>query len=443
MNAESADDADSTPGTNDTNSTTGHARSVRRGGAALAALLLAGLTGLTAAPAAQGAEGAKGAGTADGRPAAVAHHSDRGALLDVTPVADLSRAEVAAFLKKGKFGTETVRYGVRAYRLTYRTVDTQGRPTTATGLFVLPKTERHRALGLVSDAHGTMVHRDYAPSVTEDFGRLSPYLHAAAGKAVAAPDYLGLGKGPGVHPYMDARSAVTASEDMLRASRTAAHREGRTLSGDLYLTGFSQGGQVTMALAREAKRGLAGFTVRAVAPISGPYDLSGEEMPALFDGRVNDTSAVFYLSYFLVAQNRLHSIYKDPSDVFRAPYADRVEQLFDSHHSEEEVLPALPKTLKELLTPAFYERIQHPTGGLKEALAANDGFCDWKPAAPVRLYAARGDTDVPIQNARSCAATLATHGVRAPVLDQGGVPHMESLGKAAPKIARWFATAGS
>ncbi|MYZ16062.1 MULTISPECIES: alpha/beta hydrolase [unclassified Streptomyces] len=432
--------------TNTANPNPARARSARRGGAALAALTLAGLAGLTSAPAAQGAEGAEGTQGAATRPA-VAHRADRGALLDVTPVADLSRAEVAAFLRKGEFGTETVRYGVRAYRLTYRTVDTEGRPTTATGLFVLPRTDsgtrRHRALDLVSDARGTMVHRDYAPSVAEDSGRLSPYLHAAAGKAVAAPDYLGLGKGPGVHPYMDARSAVTASEDMLRASRTAAQHEGRTLSGDLYLTGFSQGGQVTMALAREADRGLAGFTLRAVAPVSGPHDLSGEEFPALFDGRVNDTSAVFYLSYFLVAQNRLHPIYKDPSDVFRAPYADRIERLFDGGHTEEEVLPALPETLKELLTPAFHERMQQPTGGLKEALAANDGFCDWKPAAPVRLYAARGDTDVPIQNARSCASALAAHGVRAPVLDQGAVPHMQSVGKAAPKIARWFARVGS
>ncbi|MET8687831.1 alpha/beta hydrolase [Streptomyces sp. NPDC004732] len=416
------------------NSTPVHARSMRRGGAALAALMLAGLAGFGAAPAAQAAPAAE---------TATAQHADRtarGALLKVTPVADLSRAEVAAFLKKGKFDKATVRYGVRAYRLTYRTVDTQGRPTTATGLFVLPRTPEHRALGLVSDSHGTMVHRSYAPSVGEDFGRLSPYLHAAAGKAVAAADYLGLGKGPGRHPYMDTRSAVTASEDMLRASRTAARREGRTLSGDLYLTGFSQGGQVAMALGRELDRKKGGpFTVRAVAPVSGPYDLSGEELPALFDGRVNDTSGVFYLSYFLVAQNRLHPIYKDPSEVFRAPYADRVEKLFDGEHTEEEVLPALPGSVKELLTPAFYERVQHPDGGLKEALAANDGSCDWKPAAPVRLYAARGDTDVPIQNARSCATALAAHGVRAPVVDQGGVPHMESVAKAAPKIARWFA----
>ncbi|MEU6821422.1 alpha/beta hydrolase [Streptomyces atriruber] len=423
----------------------GHARSVRRGGAALAALMLAGLAGLTAAPAVQAAPAQHADRTDRADQISRTDRTDRtarGALLKVTPVADLSRAEVARFLKKGEFesGKETVRYGVRAYRLTYRTVDTQGRPTTATGLFVLPKTPEHRALGLVSDSHGTMVHRSYAPSVGEDFGRLSPYLHAAAGKAVAAPDYLGLGKGPGRHPYMDTRSAVTASEDMLRASHTAARREGRTLSGDLYLTGFSQGGQVAMALGKALdQKGVAPFTVRAVAPVSGPYDLSGEEFPALFDGRVNDTSGVFYLSYFLVAQNRLHPIYKDPSEVFRAPYADRVEQLFDGEHTEEEVLPALPRSLKELLTPDFYERIQHPGGGLREALEANDGACDWKPAAPVRLYASRGDTDVPIQNARSCSAVLAAYGVRAPVVDQGGVPHMGSAVRAMPKIARWFA----
>lgn len=53
---------------------------------------------------------------------------------------------------------------------------------------------------VVSDTHGTMAHRDYAPSVAEDSGRYAAYLQAPAGRAVAAPDYLGLGKGPGLHP---------------------------------------------------------------------------------------------------------------------------------------------------------------------------------------------------------------------------------------------------
>ncbi|MGH4027975.1 alpha/beta hydrolase [Actinomycetota bacterium Odt1-20B] len=393
------------------------------------------LTALAAAPA------TAVAGDRDGTaPRGAVHESGaRGTLLAVTPVADLTRTQVAAFLKKGDIGTDTVRYGVRAYRLTYRTVDTHGRPTTATGLLALPKGGPHR-LGLVSDTHGTMVHRDYAPSTAEDFGRLSPFLHAAAGKAVAAPDYLGLGKGPGLHPYMDTASAVTASVDMLRAARTAAGAKGRPLTGDLYLTGFSQGGQVAMALGRElAQRGGHGYRVRALAPVSGPYDLAGQEIPALYDGRINDTSGVLYFSYFLVAQNRLHPLYKDPAEVFRAPYADRVEALYDGRHGEEDVFKVLPKNVKQLLTPAFYERMKHPEGGLKEALDANDGVCDWKPGAPVRLYAGAADTDVPIGNARSCAADLGKNGVRAPVMNQGDVDHFGSVQVAAPKIARWFA----
>ena len=34
---------------------------------------------------------------------------------------------------------------------------------------------------IVADTHGTMVHRDYAPSVATDFARLASYLHASAG----------------------------------------------------------------------------------------------------------------------------------------------------------------------------------------------------------------------------------------------------------------------
>ncbi|MFD4975844.1 alpha/beta hydrolase [Streptomyces sp. NPDC058424] len=286
--------------------------------------------------------------------------------------------------------------------------------------------------------HGTMVSRGYAPSVAED-GRAQSYLFASAGHAVAAPDYLGLGKGPGLHPYMDTRSAVTASVDMLRAARTAAGRLGRTVNGDVYVTGFSQGGQVAMALGRALEEGAdRHFRLRALAPVSGPYDLTGVETPALTDGRVNDVSGVFYMSYFLVAQNRLHPVYKDSAEVFRPPYAGRVEALFDGLHTEEEVIPQLAPTVRQLLTDDFYVQLTHPTGGLLAALRANDHVCDWKPAAPARLYAGNSDTDVPIGNARSCARTLAAHGVTAPVMNQGDVDHWGSARASLPKIARWF-----
>ncbi|MFD8209829.1 alpha/beta hydrolase [Streptomyces sp. NPDC059695] len=402
-------------------------RHVRRSLAAATAVVL---TALAAAPAVAASEP---------RPARAAQQSTaRGELLGVTPVADLSRAEVAAFLKGAGIDPATVRHGVRGYRITYRTVTPQGAPTTATGLLVLPKGGERR-LDLVADTHGTMVHRDYAPSVSEDFGRYAPYLHAAAGRAVAAPDYLGLGKGPGLHPYMDTASSVSASLDMLRASRTAARSLGRPLTGDVYGTGFSQGGQVAMALGRELARGAdRHFRLRALAPVAGPYDLRGAEVPALLDGRVNDISGVFYMAYFLTAQNRLHPIYDDPAEAFRQPHAGYVEELFDTRHTEEDIVTRLPGSVKELLTDGFYERLRHPDGGLLAAMKAQDGTCDWKPAVPVRLHSASGDTDVAIANSVNCAADLARHGVKAPVVDHGKADHNGSFKLAGPEIVRWF-----
>ncbi|MFB7913191.1 alpha/beta hydrolase [Streptomyces sp. NPDC056061] len=415
-------------------------RSARSGPVVAGAVVLAALAG--AAPA--GARQPASAPTAT----TASHHSvtahgasavrGRGDLLGVTPVADLDRAAVARFLADGRVDTGTVRHGLRGYRLTYRTVTPQGAPTTATGLLVLPKGGPHR-LDLVSDTHGTMAHRDYAPSVGEDFGRLAPYLHASAGRAVAAPDYLGLGKGPGRHPYMDTASAVTASVDMLRASRTAALRLDRPLTGEVYASGFSQGGQVAMALAKALDSGAdRHFRLRALAPVSGPYDIEHAEMPALFDGRVNDISGIFYLTYYLTAQNRMHPLYKDPAEVFREPYAGIVDDLFDSEHTEEEIIPALPATLKELLTDDYYRRVQHPTGALLDAVRAQDGTCAWKPRVPVRLYSSSGDTDVPIANARSCAADLAAHGVGAGLVDQGATDHNTTYRTSGPQIVRWF-----
>ncbi|MFF2961013.1 alpha/beta hydrolase [Streptomyces sp. NPDC057963] len=409
-------------------------RAARRRAAAAAVVVLAALG--TAPAVAQQPSGAT-----DATRSAAAH--GRGTLLDITPVADLGRADVARFLASGGMDTATVRHGLRAYRLTYRTITPQGTPTTATGLLALPKGGPHR-LDLVSDTHGTMVHRDYAPSVGEDFGRFAPYLHASAGRAVAAPDYLGLGKGPGHHPYMDTESAVTASVDMLRASRTAALRLDRPLTGEVYASGFSQGGQVAMALARAIEGGVdRHFELRALAPVSGPYAIEQAEMPSLFDGRVNDTSGVFYMSYFLTAQNRLHPLYKDPSEAFREPYAGIVDDLFDTNHTEEQIIPALPATLKELLTDDYYQQVQHPTGALLAAVRAQDGNCAWKPDVPVRLYSSSGDTDVPIANARECAADLAAHGAAARVVDQGSTGHNATYMKSGPQIVRWFDTVAS
>ncbi|MEV7384188.1 lipase family protein [Streptomyces lydicus] len=417
-------------------------RRLSRGVATGAALLL---TALTTAPAVAAAQPLPARQTETARPAtaqgtAARTAARRGSLLSLTPLGRQHRSRIVDQARQTGLDARTARHDVANYRLTYRTITADGRPTTASGLLSLPLgTGRHR-LPAVVHAHGTLAYRGYAPSVADGLDRTVSMLYASAGRAAVAPDYLGLGTGPGRHPYMDARSAGSASLDMLRAARTATSRLGATLDRRVSLTGFSQGGQVAMELARELGRGAdPRFRPGTVAPVGGPFDLDGSELPGMFDGRVSPRSAVFYVSFFLTAQNRLHPLYRSPREVFRAPYADRVEALFDGEHSAEKIAGKLPGRLEDLLTDTWYQKLRHPSGALLTVLRANDRTCDWTPARGVRitLYTAGGDHDVPMANSISCAKELRAHGARPTVVDQGAdADHFTSFRRSQPSLAR-------
>ncbi|AOP46109.1 alpha/beta hydrolase family protein [Streptomyces lydicus] len=417
-------------------------RSLSRGVATGAALLLTALTTAPATAAAQPAParpaGTTPSATAQGTTARTA--ARRGSLLSVTPLGRQHRSEIVDRARQTGLDARTARHDVAGYRLTYRTITPDGPPTTASGLLALPLgTGRHR-LPAVVHAHGTLAYRGYAPSVADGLDRTVSMLYASAGRAAVAPDYLGLGTGPGRHPYMDARSAGSASLDMLRAARTATSRLGATLDRTVSVTGFSQGGQVAMELARELGRGAdPRFRPGVVAPVGGPFDLDGSELPGMFDGRISPRSAVFYVSFFLTAQNRLHPLYRSPREVFRAPYADRVEALFDGEHRAEDIAGKLPGRLEDLLTDAWYQKLRHPSGALLTAVRANDRTCEWTPARDVRitLYTAGGDHDVAMANSVACAAELRSHGARPTVVDQGAdADHFTSFLRSQPSLAR-------
>ncbi|MGA4838975.1 lipase [Streptomyces sp. G45] len=419
-------------------------RAARRAAVSLlcCGLLLAGAGAgaVGSAPAAAAAEP-----TAPARTAPAAH--GRGTLVSAEKLYALASPEaVTAELRRAGFGADTVRHGVTAYRLVYRTVDPRGRPTTASGLLALPL-DGERRLRTVSFAHGTGVHKDDAPSMERgDFVSAPVIAHASAGAAAVAPDYLGMGEGPGLHPWMDIGSETTASLDMLRAARAFAPRTGHALRRAVQVTGFSQGASAALGLGRALQAGAdRWFRLGALAPISGAYDFGGTELRALLAGELDTKSGVLYAAYTLVAFNRLHDVYEDPADVFRAPYDRTVEGLFDGTHTGREVLRGTPDTLDVLLTERGRALLARPTGPFAAALRTTDAVCrDWAPRAPVRLYMAAGDEQATTANTTVCHDALRRDGVHAPVVDLGpvdyeGSRHLGSNAAATPEIVRWFA----
>ncbi|WP_406148021.1 lipase [Streptomyces sp. NBC_01012] len=375
----------------------------------------------------------------------------RGTLVSAERLYTLTTPDaVAAELAAAGFAGDAVRHGVVAYRLVYRTVDVHGRPTTASGLFALPLTGERR-LSAVSFAHGTGSHKNDSPSMRRaDFVSAPVIAHAAAGAAAVAPDYLGMGKGPGLHPWMDIGSETTASLDMLRAARAFAPRTGHALERDVMVTGFSQGASAALGLGRALEAGEdRWFRLGALAPVSGAYDFGGTELPALFRGDVDAKSGAVYAAYTLVAFNRLHPVYDRPGEVFaegegEGEDAAEIEALFDGVHTGEQLMARIPASVDELLTDRGREVLGHPTGGMAEALRTTDAVCtDWVPRAPVRLYMAAGDEQAVTANTDRCRAALHRNGVDAPVVDLGAVDHQDSrhLGSnvaATSAIVRWF-----
>ncbi|MFF8382312.1 alpha/beta hydrolase family protein [Streptomyces kanasensis] len=360
-----------------------------------------------------------------------------GTIVAVEAGGGMTAAQVSLSLRDSGIDASRVRYGATWYRVLYRTTDSAGAPTTASQLVVLPHTRR-ASLPVVSWLHGTTVHRDEVASVNPASNdRRAALLFASTGRAVSAPDYVGLGRGEGFHPYGDAAATVSAAVDGLRAARALARGTGRDLAREVQISGFSQGGPATMLVGRALQEEGRDpyFRAGALAPVSGPFELSAFEAAAADDAVDH---APLYLAYFATAWDRMYGLYDAPADAFRAPYDQRIEELFDGRHSARDLMEALPATSRELFTPAFLDRIRKPDGELARRLRVLDRTCDWRPDVPVHLFHGSGDQDVVFAHARHCVAQLERGRADYALTDVGAVDHNTSVKRALPLVVDFF-----
>ena len=365
--------------------------------------------------------------------------TERGELVSAARLQRLSPSVVAKHLTTDGYDASRVRFGVVAFRLRYRTVDPEGHATTATGLIVLPIRPASRGRVVVF-MHGTTTGRDEAPSV-DDAGRSDEgLLFGSAGYAVVAPDYLGLGRGPGLHPYLHTRTETSAALDLLWAAKTFAADRHRRLDHRVLVTGFSQGGQAAMALSKHLVGGAGSpYRLRAAAPVSGVYHMRDAEIPAALSGSLEPSGVVFNAAYFLTAWDRLYGLHLASEHVFRSPYDTRLGVLYDGHHNGPAVLAELPGSLHRLLNPRGLDLLRNPDPPLASALAANDATCTgWTSTALVRLYVSRTDEQVAPTNTEQCAGELRAAGVRPHVTVLGPLDHFASERAGLADALNWF-----
>ncbi len=354
-----------------------------------------------------------------------------GTLISVTQLDSLTRHEAVASLRKGDWGARRLNHGVRAFRVTYATTDVDGEPTQATGVLALPVGATGE-LTSVSYAHGTSSYRrEVASSWRDRYATAPAVLLAGKGFAAVLPDYLGLGGSPGTHPWMHVPSETSASADMLTASRQAASDLGSPLRARTHVIGFSQGASVALGTRRALQEGVVGgATPGRTFAISGAYDLKGSSLPSMYEGdQVVPQNAVAYSTYLLVAWNRLWPLYDRPADVFREPYAGRVERLFDGSTPGGRMLASLPPDIKDLLTPAGLRLLRDPTPALRAGLRQADAVCRWAPDSRIDLFFTPDDEQAVAANTAACTRRLTARGTKVRVHDLGtplvyGSPHL-------------------
>ena len=318
-------------------------------------------------------------------------------------------------------------YSLKNYRIIYRTTDTDGNPTEASGLLTLPDDDA-TVFPMAAYMHGTALDRDRVPSnvVTEE--RFLVYALATSGYIVVAPDYLGYGINESFHPYVHAASEASAGRDMIAAVREFLDQESIRHTGQLFVTGYSQGGHAASALHRDIQenRDSLGYDVTAGAHLSGPYSISGVMREASLT--TDRPTLPGFIVYTYVSYNNVYGLYDSLGQAFVPPYLAVIDsfdrKLIDGERFNAQ-LDTLLRERDERLIDMFQDSIatqietNNPDSRIIQALRDNDTYA-WAPEAPTLLYYCTEDEQVPFRNAIVADSAMRALGSTSVLLESGG-----------------------
>jgi len=326
---------------------------------------------------------------------------------------------------------------VSMYKVIYNTVDPQGDPIIASGAMFVPDLPGcDLPIGIYN--HGTVYLKTDVPSNNNNEATVGKYV-AGFGFLGLLPDYLGLGESPGMHPYVHADTQASATIDMIRAAKEYCEQENILLNGQLFLTGYSQGGHAAMATAWEIETNLSDeFTVTASAPASGPYDISNTQASPMSSDQ--PYASPEYLPYVLFSYQHVYgNLFDEPSDFLISPYDTLLPPMFNGEFSGGEIAAVMPEVPSQIVRPDVLEDfLNDPNHPMQLALLDNDRY-NWTPQHPMRLYYCTADEQVfPDNSLITHAAMLANGAEDVELFNMGDNDHNGCVQPALFDMLGWF-----
>ena len=333
----------------------------------------------------------------------------------------------------------TSAFAYRVVKIIYNTKDEQNNDVKASGVLVYPVVNKafldyfkqvkgkNFSISTILENHGTIFTNDEAPSNsiktpgTGDQG-LAVLMTAKAGFAVAMPDYLGYGESNDKpHPYILKKSSARVSIDMLRASTRYMNDNNILLNGQVYISGYSEGGYVAMATAKEIEENYSDeFNLKGVAPMAGPYDVKGLANRELDANRTMEYPA--FLA-FLASSYSLNYDSLDLKDILVKATNDAnvsmINNLFNGNNNSTVIQVSLGLTnyggykvykANSLFKDSFINGYKNNMNNLFKKIAEKNSVYDWKPKGKMNLIHCIDDEIIPFSMAQTAYNTFIQNG---------------------------------
>ncbi len=288
---------------------------------------------------------------------------------------------------------------LRTYKVSTQTPhpDGGGSMITVSGVLILPE-DYTDSLRFVLSPVPTFTENDAAPSIIFSGERDIPFLYenflnylyfvalnAFQGCAIFMPDYPGFGDSFGqcVHPYALKEPLIKSTLDLAKVAKQTVLNLGYQVKDEVIVTGYSQGGLVGTAVARELDLNGAAHEMPLKLLFAGGVPAKLKKMIDIAKlSPYLPLSFVFPYTVYGYQQNGYPEI--DMSELLQSPYDTKAPETFDGYHSVVQALAAYPKQNYNLFTWNVIlnnERVQ--SVALLNTLLKENSVAAWKNTAPV------------------------------------------------------------
>lgn len=288
--------------------------------------------------------------------------------------------------------------GLKGYKITYYTKNENNVLVKATGLLMYPNVG-FKLSTVVSD-HGTTDSRNNVPSNFKGAltaGFVVELSYVLNGYILMAPDYVGMGTGDGVHPYVDYATEAGATIDFITAANKVLAQLGIKRYDEYFLAGYSQGAHAAMStLKRLSISNPNNIKFKYAYMGDGPYDFSGVTLnKGVLEKDIYPFTS-FLANVLHTCNNTGYKTYNSNiSEVISAEYLDKY-----NYHVVQDNGGLLwgPVIWRKLFTTSFVNDVtSNPNNKLRQCMKPKDVY-DWYNKTPMTLGHSTVDLAIPPEN---------------------------------------------